>query len=643
MLAILLLSVISYLMGAIPTGYWVGKIVKGIDIRTVGSCSTGATNVLRSVGKGPAVFVLIFDMFKGAFPVLLGIAACDPQGHQSMPIPAILSLTADSSLQNSPFVTYYVMPAITGIISMIGHSKSIFLNMQGGKSAATGLGTLAAMNPTAGALMFVVFVLTIYIGRYVSVGSMMAAFVGPVLMYAFGGKMSFVIYNIVGSSYVIFRHKANIKRLLSGTEPKIGEKAKLEEKNENSDGKGDATKTLALMLAVLGLNCFLAADAETLKKASPDKLIKASENSRAKIIAVKQANSAAKSNNSRKDDAVPAKVVESFASAPPAPVTAEEATTIKVYKTDSKAVVNVTTSNVTPETVMYGLAPAADTGSGSIISTDGYVLTNNHVINGASMVKVTLFDGTPFPAKLVGVDPDNDIAVLKIDPGARKLSTIKFGDSSKLEVGRRVYAIGNPFGLDLTMTSGIISSVGRTLRTEHGRVIKGVLQTDAAINPGNSGGPLLDTQGNMVGVTTAILSKVQQSAGIGFAIPVNVVKRVVPQLIAHGAILRPDLGILRVYPTQMGLMIVAVDPNGPAADAGLHGPTVRRYSVGGFDFNQVDNSAADIIVGIDAQRVNSVDDLLSYVESKKPGQVVTLNVLRQGQVTRIQVKLAQPK
>ncbi|MBX9720824.1 MAG: glycerol-3-phosphate acyltransferase, partial [Candidatus Obscuribacterales bacterium] len=547
--------------------------------------------------------VLFFDMFKGAFPVLLGIAASEPIGQQSMPLPSWLSLLADPAMQAEPYKTYvgyFILPAIAGILSMIGHSKSIFLKFQGGKSAATGLGTLGAMNPYTGLSMFAVFVSTIFIGRYVSVASMLAAAVGPFFMHYFthGQRPSFVIYNIIGSSYVIIRHRSNIKRLLKGTEPKIGEKAPEVEKktrsnnetendsccahenqelkhsmmNENQSGNKKANdnsdKTGAILILLIALTMqqqAYSADSKADKAAAKA----------AKAVA-KSVSKSSKEDKSDKSPTLP----DVFTSAPPAAITPDEANCIRIYKTDSRAVVNVTTVGVaTPESLIYGITPQGDTGSGAIISADGYILTNNHVvttsriINGlrvsevAQLVRITLFDGTAYPAKVVGVDPDNDLAVLKIDPGSQKLSTLKFGDSSKLEVGRRVYAIGNPFGLDLTMTSGIISSVGRTMRTENGRVIKGVLQTDAAINPGNSGGPLLDSQGNMIGVTTAILSKNQQSAGIGFAIPINVVKRIVPQLIAHGAVLRPDLGINQVKPLNMGLMVWWIDAKGPAAEA----------------------------------------------------------------------------
>ncbi len=689
MLAATIICIFSYFMGAIPTGYWIGKVLKGIDIRKEGSCSTGATNVLRCVGKGPAVFVLIFDMFKGAFPVVLAIAASAPISERFVDLPPWLYLLGPEDKGGAfetAFAHYYILPAIVAFIALLAHAKSIFLNFGGGKSAATGLGALAAMNPLAGLCMFIVFVSTIYIKKYVSLGSIAAAVSGPFLMHYFthGTRPSFVIFNIVGSSYVILRHQANIKRLLNGTEPKIGKKARDaetqesqsisedqsnpneekkssednktgEEKNMKADEKqkGDFKNTAGAIVLLLSLSMGIASNVSASNTTPAEKPALAQEGKQsswqAKSASIKiAANSSTKKVKADKADTKNSNssnenLPDVFTSAPPAPVTAEEATNIRVYKTDSKAVVNVTTINTSPEAVMFGMTSPSETGSGSIISTDGYILTNNHVVNGASMVRVSLFDGTTFQAKLVGTDPDNDLAVLKIEPGTRKLATIKFGDSSRLEVGRRVYAIGNPFGLDLTMTSGIISSVGRTMRTENGRVIKGVLQTDAAINPGNSGGPLLDTQGNMIGVTTAILGKVQQSAGIGFAIPINVVKRIVPQLIAHGVVLRPNLGILKVTPTDVGLMITAIDPQGPAAEAGLHGPTVRRGKINGFDFVQVDNSSADTIIGVDSQRVASVDDLLSYVETKKPGQVVTLNVLRQGQVTRLPVKLGDAK
>ena len=229
MLAVILVCIFAYLFGAIPTGYWLGKLLKGVDIRTVGSCSTGATNVLRCVGKGPAIFVLVFDILKGAVPVVIGISVCQTAPNQIIPLPDCLTLRADAACANSPLLQFFIanfIPAtMAGILAMIGHAKSVFLGFQGGKSAATGLGSLAAMSPLTGLCMFSVFASTIFVSRYVSLGSIAGAVSGPFFMYYFThGQISFVIYNVVGSSYVIYRHKTNIKRLLDGTESKFGQK-----------------------------------------------------------------------------------------------------------------------------------------------------------------------------------------------------------------------------------------------------------------------------------------------------------------------------------------------------------------------------------------------------------------------------------
>jgi len=336
-----------------------------------------------------------------------------------------------------------------------------------------------------------------------------------------------------------------------------------------------------------------------------------------------------------------AKAAESAAQAAVAVhMTPEETENIRIYKQANRAVVNIS-SQTTAEDVYLNLVPKEGFGSGTIISGDGYILTNNHVINGATSVRVTLFDGSSYPATLVGDDPPNDLAVIKINvPPGMKLTTIAFGDSSNLEVGRRVLAIGNPFGYDRTMSSGIISSLGRTLRTEKGRLIKGIIQTDAAINPGNSGGPLLNSAGQMIGITTAIFSNTGSSTGIGLAIPINIAKRIVPELIAHHGVSRPDLGIELYERTDKGLRIIRLDPNGPAAIAGLSGPKLVIYKDGDFVFRSIDRSLADIITGIDGTPVKTLDDLLSYVEQKKAGQVVTLTVLRSGKSVKIPVKLS---
>jgi len=326
--------------------------------------------------------------------------------------------------------------------------------------------------------------------------------------------------------------------------------------------------------------------------------------------------------------------------APVSAVSAEEASNIRIYKQANRAVVNITPITVTQDYSFNPVPQEAGIGSGTIISADGYILTNHHVIENAQAVRVTLYDGSVFAAQRVGEDPSNDLAVIKINPPKdKKLATIPFGDSAKLEVGRRLLVIGNPFGLERTLTSGIVSSLGRTITTHNGRLIKDIIQTDAAINPGNSGGPMLDLQGNMVGITTRITSVAGQSAGIGMAIPVNIAKRIIPELIAHHGVIRPDVGIQAVEVLDKGLRVVRLDPNGAAAKAGLKGPKLVVYRDQLFEYQTVDRSLADIITAVDTNPVKSADDLLSYIEQKKPGQVVTLTVIRSGRVVKIPVKL----
>lgn len=318
-------------------------------------------------------------------------------------------------------------------------------------------------------------------------------------------------------------------------------------------------------------------------------------------------------------------------------LTPDEAVNVRVYKMANRAVVNI--SRTTDNDLFYNVLPEPGIGSGVIIAEDGYILTNFHVIEGANAIKVTLWDSTTLRGTLVGQDPSNDLAVLKIDvPKGKRLTTIPFGDSSRLEVGRRVFAIGNPFGFDRTMTTGIVSSLGRTLKSENNRIIKGVIQTDAAINPGNSGGPLLDSSARLIGINTAILSKSGQSSGIGLAIPANIAKRIIPELIAHHFVSRPEIGV-QCIESDGALRVAYVDPDGAGAKAGLTGPKVVMYKLPAGVIQMVDNSLADIITAVDNVTVKSNDDLLSYIEQKKAGQVVTLTVLRNKKVVKIPVKL----
>jgi S1-C subfamily serine protease len=228
---------------------------------------------------------------------------------------------------------------------------------------------------------------------------------------------------------------------------------------------------------------------------------------------------------------------------------------------------------------------------------------------------------------------------LKIEAPPDLLYPLTLGDSAPLKVGMRVFAIGNPFGLQRTLTVGIISSLNRSLESPNQRVIKDIIQTDAAINPGNSGGPLLDSRGRLIGVNTAIVSRVGQSAGVGFAVPVNTVKRIVPDLIERGRVIRADLGIANVLQVGSGLLVNQLTPGGPAERAGLRGPQVAVSRQGPFVFQQVDRSKADIIVEVDGRQVRTLDDLLSYVESKEPGEKIELTVLRDRKRTSVPVEL----
>lgn len=323
----------------------------------------------------------------------------------------------------------------------------------------------------------------------------------------------------------------------------------------------------------------------------------------------------------------------------PTPLTADEKTNIFVYKSCSKAVVNIQTVT-TPEGYYYNIMPKEGMGSGTIISADGYILTNEHVIGSAKMVRVTLFNGESYGARLVGKDPANDLAVLKIKARkGRKFQYIKIGDSGELAVGRKVLAIGNPFGYNQTMTQGMVSSLGRTLRTRNGRMIKGIIQTDAAINPGNSGGPLLDSAGKLVGINTAIFTRAGQNSGIGFAIPANIIRSIIPELILHHRVLRPDLGILALQETSYGLRVLRLNPQGPAKAAGLKGIRMALYQMGPLTMKGWDYNTADIITHIDNIRIKTADALLTYVEKQRPDQIVTLTVNRKGTILKIPVKL----
>jgi S1-C subfamily serine protease len=319
------------------------------------------------------------------------------------------------------------------------------------------------------------------------------------------------------------------------------------------------------------------------------------------------------------------------------PLGAEEQATIDLYTRSKDSVVNVMSSKVfgsqlslKPQEVPQG------TGTGFVWDEKGRIVTNHHVVEGADRVRVTFADQSTANVYQVNSDPDKDLAVLWTDAPNDHLKPLPIGESGKLQVGQRVYAIGNPYGLDETLTSGIISALGRSMESSTNRTIRGVIQTDAAINPGNSGGPLLDSSGRVIGVNAAILSRTGSWAGIGFAIPIDEVNRVVPRLIRYEKQVRPTLGI-SIAPDQFtkkkaieGVLVVEVSPGGPAEKAAIR-PT-RRNADG-------DLVLGDVIVAIDDHKVRTIDDLYSALETHTVGDTVTVSVLRDEETQQLNATL----
>jgi len=314
--------------------------------------------------------------------------------------------------------------------------------------------------------------------------------------------------------------------------------------------------------------------------------------------------------------------------------TAEERTNIAVYEAGNKSVVNINTKATVAAGFFLMEVPSEGAGSGIVLDAQGHILTNFHVVEGAREIQVLLHDGSSHEARVVGVDPATDVAILRVAADAGSLQPADLGTSHDLRVGQRVFAIGNPFGLERTLTTGIISSLNRSLPTKTGRTIKSIIQTDAAINPGNSGGPLLDSRGRLIGMTTAIASRTGQSSGVGFAIPVGTLRRIVPQLISRGRVVRPDAGIARVYQSDAGLIVASVAPDGPAERAGIRGFRIvrdrRRQGPFMVEFERVDRGGADLILAVDGQSVKTADDFLAAVESRNPGDKVLIRVRREG-------------
>ncbi len=324
---------------------------------------------------------------------------------------------------------------------------------------------------------------------------------------------------------------------------------------------------------------------------------------------------------------------------PRGPLAADELAMVELFKRVSPSVVHITTLEVGREFFSRNLQQVPrGTGTGFVWDSGGHIVTNFHVIQGGNAATVTLADQSSWRATLVGAFADRDLAVLKIDAQRDKLPAIALGSSRDLQVGQRVFAIGNPFGLDQTLTTGIVSALNREIESFNQRTIRGVVQTDAAINPGNSGGPLLDSAGRLIGVNTQIASPSGASAGIGFAIPVDEVNRIVPRLIRDGRITRPTLGIAAASPgihralrLPDGVALVQVAPDGPAGRAGLQ-PFVRAR-----DGSVV---AGDVLTAINDEAVASIDDMLTLLERRQPGETVALTLWRNGKSRRQSLVLA---
>jgi len=316
--------------------------------------------------------------------------------------------------------------------------------------------------------------------------------------------------------------------------------------------------------------------------------------------------------------------------------TADEIENISIYERYNGAVVNIATEVLGYNWFLEPVPRKGSSGSGSIFDERGYILTNNHVVENAYKVNITLADGTLFEGEVVGTDPENDLAVVRFDPGAHPLVTVSFGDSDSLKVGQKVLAIGNPFAFERTLTTGIISGLGRPLKNDKGIIIRDLIQTDASINPGNSGGPLLNSRGELIGVNTMIYTPSGGSVGIGFAVPAATARRIVPDLMEYGFVQRgwididpiplfPSLVRYANLPVAQGVLVSRVEPGGNAAVAGLRGGSPKKAVRSG---DSIIYLGGDIIIGINDEPVASIGDFYAALEQSRPGDVMRVRVMR---------------
>jgi S1-C subfamily serine protease len=325
----------------------------------------------------------------------------------------------------------------------------------------------------------------------------------------------------------------------------------------------------------------------------------------------------------------------------------DEIENIRVYKELNSGVVNVTTITMSYNWFLEPV-PTEGTGSGSIIDDEGYVLTNYHVIKNAEELFITLADGSNFEGEIIGVDPENDLAVLKFDPEGSELVIIPFGSSSNLQIGQKVLAIGNPFALERTLTTGIVSGLGRPIQVSEQYIIREMIQTDASINPGNSGGPLLNSHGEMIGINTVIFSTSGGSIGIGFAVPIDTAKRIIPDLLEYGVVHRGwiDMTPVQLFPqlvryanlqVEQGILISEVPPGSPADKAGLKGGNQKEWVRSGRSIIYL---GGDIIIEIDGMEIKGLADMYGALEDNKPGEVVPVKVIRGNNIVTLDVELS---